>query len=47
MLDNTDASEKIPKDEQGLFLDNMGEVFRAYYFDEEDIEIKWGGEHEH
>ena len=47
VLDNTDASEKIPKDEQGLFLDNMGEVFRAYYFNEEDIEIKWGGEHEH
>ncbi len=37
VLDNTDASEKIPKYEQGLFLDNMGTVFRAFYFRENDI----------
>lgn len=37
VLDNTDASEKIPKYEQGLFLDNMGTVFRAYYFTEDNI----------
>ena len=37
VLDNTDASEKIPKYEQGLFLDNMGTLFRAFYFRESDI----------
>ena len=33
ILDNTDASELIPKDEQGLFLRNNGTVFKGYYFD--------------
>lgn len=32
ILDNTDASEMIPKDEQGLFLTNDGVVIRGYYF---------------
>ena len=35
ILDNTDAS-KIPKDAHGQFITNMGESFRAYWFDETD-----------
>ena len=35
ILDNTDAS-KIPKDAHGQFITNMGESFRAYWFDEKD-----------
>ena len=37
VLDNTDASEKIPKYEQGLFLSNTGTLIRAFYFNESMI----------
>ncbi|MDE7246598.1 MAG: DUF87 domain-containing protein, partial [Lachnospiraceae bacterium] len=33
ILDNTDASTLIPKDSQGLFLDEFGTIFRGYLFD--------------
>ena len=32
ILDNGDAAEKIPKDSQGLFLNQDGVLFRAYRF---------------
>ena len=32
ILDNTDASEIIQKDEQGLFLTNGGVIIRGYFF---------------
>lgn len=32
ILDNTDAAEIIPKDEQGLFLTNGGVIIRGYFF---------------
>ncbi|MBQ7085157.1 MAG: hypothetical protein IJM95_07905 [Anaerotignum sp.] len=35
ILDNTAASDEIPKDAQGLFLNHEGTIFRAYLFDEE------------
>lgn len=34
VLDNTEASERIPKYEQGLFLNHENELFRAYLFDD-------------
>ena len=34
VLDNTEASERIPKYEQGLFLNHENEIFRAYYFND-------------
>ena len=34
ILDNTDASDKIPKTSQGKFLTNTGVVFQAYLFDD-------------
>lgn len=34
ILDNTDASDKIPKTSQGRFLTNTGVVFQAYLFDD-------------
>lgn len=34
ILDNTDASDKIPKTAQGRFLTNTGVVFQAYLFDD-------------
>lgn len=37
VLDNTDASEKIPKFEQGLFLSNEGTLIRGFYFDEASL----------
>ena len=36
ILDNTDASEKIPKSEQGLFLCNDGEMIRGVDYHEEE-----------
>lgn len=36
ILDNTDASEKIPKSEQGLFLCNDGEMIRGFDYHEEE-----------
>ena len=42
VLDNTDASERIPKWEQGLFLNHEGELFRGYMFEESDICIYEG-----
>ena len=34
ILDNTDASDKIPHDAQGRFLTGGGTVFQAYWFDD-------------
>ena len=34
ILDNTDASDKIPRTSQGRFLTNTGVVFQAYLFDD-------------
>lgn len=34
ILDNTMASEEIPKYEQGLFMAHDGTVFRGYYFED-------------
>lgn len=39
VLDNTDASDVIPKDEQGVFLTNSGVQVRAFYFDDSHIKI--------
>lgn len=36
ILDNTDASERVPKDSQGLFLNHEGILFRGYLFDEKN-----------
>lgn len=36
ILDNTDGTEKVPKDKQGFFLTNTGILFKAYYFDDSD-----------
>jgi len=42
ILDCGDAEDRIPKDSQGLFLDNTGTLFRAYYFDDELLQhIRW------
>jgi len=35
ILDNTDAADKIPKNSQGRFLTNSGEVFQGYWLDEQ------------
>ena len=42
ILDNTDAATLIPKDSQGLFLDEFGTIFRGYLFDNSKIK---GGHH--
>ena len=34
ILDNTSASEQIPKDAQGRFINHDGTVFQGYWFDE-------------
>lgn len=36
ILDNTSASEAIPKNEQGLFITNDGTIFRGYLEEKED-----------
>lgn len=36
ILDNTDAADRIPKDSQGLFLNQDGILFRGYLFDNEE-----------
>lgn len=36
ILDNTDASDKIPKNSQGRFLTNSGILFQSYYFNDAD-----------
>ena len=35
IIDSTSAATKIPKDAQGRFLNNKGEVFQAYYWSDE------------
>lgn len=35
ILDSTSAAEKVPKDEQGVFLMNDGTLFKGYQFNEE------------
>jgi S-DNA-T family DNA segregation ATPase FtsK/SpoIIIE len=42
ILDNTEASEKIPKDAQGRFLTHENKVFQGYLFDESK-EFERGG----
>ena len=37
ILDSTDAADRIPKDSQGLFLDQDGTLFRGYLFDDKTI----------
>lgn len=37
ILDNTDASERIPKYEKGLFLTNTNIVIRGYLFTDDDL----------
>lgn len=37
ILDSTDAADRIPKDNQGLFLDQDGALFRGYLFDDKTI----------
>lgn len=37
ILDNTDASERIPKYEKGLFLTNTNMVIRGYLFTDENL----------
>lgn len=38
ILDNTSASDAIPKYEQGLFITNDGTIFRGYYFNDNEVE---------
>lgn len=35
ILDNTEASENIPKDAEGLFLNQDGKMFKGYVYDED------------
>ena len=37
VLDKTDASERIPKYERGLFLTNFDHLVRAFYFTDDDL----------
>lgn len=37
IIGSTDADEKVPKDEQGVFLTNTGVLFKAYYLNEDCI----------
>ena len=37
ILDNTEASDKIPKESQGLFVAHDGVVFQGYLFDEQSV----------
>ena len=37
ILDNTEASNKIPKESQGLFVTHNGVVFQGYLFDENNV----------
>lgn len=39
VLDNTDASERIDKNSQGLFLTNTGVLLKAYFFTENDVVV--------
>ncbi|MDL2212163.1 hypothetical protein LJB88_04735 [Erysipelotrichaceae bacterium OttesenSCG-928-M19] len=36
VLDNSSAHEMIPKDEQGLFVNQDNNIFRAYYYDDNE-----------
>lgn len=36
ILDKTDAADRIPKDSQGLFLNQDGVLFRGYLFDDKE-----------
>ena len=40
ILDNTAASDEIPSDAQGRFVDSNGVVFQGYWFDESSVD--WG-----
>ena len=37
ILDNTDASTKVPKNSQGLFLNEAGLLFKGFVFNERDL----------
>ena len=37
ILDNTAASDQIPKDAQGRFINHDGTVFQGYWFDENNV----------
>lgn len=38
ILDSSEAADKISHDDQGMFLTNMGVLFKAYYVDLENLE---------
>ena len=42
ILDNTSATDEIPSDAQGRFIDSNGTVFQGYWFDESSVD--WGGD---
>ena len=37
-LDNSEASEKISAQDQGMFLTNTGVLFKAYFLDETQLQ---------
>lgn len=37
ILDNTDAATMIPKDSQGIFLNQEGLLFKGYIFDDKNV----------
>ena len=39
ILDKTDAADCIPKDSQGLFLNQDGVLFRGYLFDDKEVAL--------
>lgn len=39
ILDNTSATDEIPSDAQGRFIDSSGTVFQGYYLN--DSQIDW------
>jgi S-DNA-T family DNA segregation ATPase FtsK/SpoIIIE len=47
ILDSTAASDQIPKDAQGRFINHEGTVFQGYLFDEQAELAKRGGVYEH
>lgn len=45
ILDNSDASEKISPNDQGMFLTNTGVLFKAYYVEDDCLEgVDFDGE---
>ena len=38
ILDNNEAAEKISQSDQGMFLTNGNDLFKAYYVDDDCLE---------